>query len=398
MTDTSQSLAAVPTPPNRHRQLVDRDTVDPLGLGPLTTLPLVPEELRRKHSVVVPADGRFKQAARFLQALWREDRELPIGRYRDGNGKMRRLGSMITPAAGDLGANFIDPDDLPVVNRELIYREVGAIYDLDRLKRNLLSSQPLVFNAAACLKRDLALATRVFAELLPGLIAEVTQVFFEHSGGRGDPRLTRDNTAFDLAVRGRSATGSRVFVGLEFKYSEGCLEPVPRFTGCYDALAPTTGLFVDPTDPDLRANPIQQLFRLHCHAAAILKQDLADTAVLAVVAPEHNKIVQAAADAYGCHLLDPRQGWIPFATITLERLFAALAAAGRPEHARRLHRRYTDWWLVDGELDLAGLSTVAVESPTGPEPHTEPAAAGSRSVRGHAPPQPVTSTRSRKRP
>lgn len=370
------------------------DILDPAGLGPMPTLPLLPEALRRAHAVHVPADGRFKQAARMLQALYREDRGIPIGRYRDGNGKLRRLGSMISTQAGDQGANIIDPDDLPVVTRELIYREIGAVYDIDRLKRNLLSSQPLVFNTCSCLKRDLALATRVFAELLPGLIAEVTHVLFEHAPGRDGPRsvhasagsrpasATRDHTAYDLAVRGRSSTGARVLVGLEFKYSESCLEPVPRFTGNYDALAPRTELFIDAADRKLRANPVQQFFRQTCLAAAALELGLADTAMVVVVAPQHNLSVHSATDAFAGHLRDPERGRVPFRVITLERLFAALVAAGRPEHARRLYRRYCDFWLIDGELELAAVPTVPAAATT--DPDTPPSAPGSRRMKARS--------------
>ena len=40
---------------------------DPYEIGPLPRVPLNPEALRRGHRVLVPADTRFKAAARFLQ-------------------------------------------------------------------------------------------------------------------------------------------------------------------------------------------------------------------------------------------------------------------------------------------------------------------------------------------
>lgn len=328
------------------------DPLDPAGLGPLPQVPLLPEALRRKHKVFVEADARFRANARFLQALWREDRGIPIGVHEDQRGRRCALGSRISAAAGRAGTNFIDPAILPVVNRELTYREVGAVYELDRLSTNLLSSQPLVFNACATLKLDLVLATRVLAELLPGYLREVTEVLFEHSPGRGDPRFTQDGTAFDLALRGRSDTGEGVTVYWEWKYSESCQEPVPRFSGRFDAIAPGAGLFVDPANPRLRSNPVQQFFRQHCLAATTLDQGLTDRAVLVLVAPRLNHTVWAAASAYASQLLDPVGGRVPFVPVTLERFFGALAAAGAVTQAQALHRRYTDFWLVDGELQL----------------------------------------------
>lgn len=320
---------------------------------PLRPLPLIPEAIRRRHHAFVSTDGRFKQAARFLQTLWREEQGLPMGCYRDGSGKPRKLGSVLTAKAGQLGGNFLDPEFLPVVNRALIYREIGAVYDLDRLRRNLLSSQPLAFNLFVPLALDHTLATRMCAALFPGVLTEVTQVTFEHSPGRGDPRHTGDGTAFDVVIRGRTPEGSRGLIAIEIKYSETAYEALPRFTGCFDAIAPRVDLFRSPTDPRLRANPIQQLFRQHCLAATILEQDLADTVVLALFAPAHNHLVQAAARTHADHLLDPVRGRIPFVPLTLEQGFAALAEAGRPAHARALHRRYTDFGRLEAAVSAA---------------------------------------------
>ena len=71
-----------------------RAVLDPSGLGPIDRVPLIPEAARRRHHVFVPADHRFKAAARFLQALWREDRGLAMGTHvnRREPHRPRRLG------------------------------------------------------------------------------------------------------------------------------------------------------------------------------------------------------------------------------------------------------------------------------------------------------------------
>jgi hypothetical protein len=48
---------------------------------PIHHLPLVPAEVLKKHCVHEPLDTRFRSAAGLLQALWREDRDLPIDSY-----------------------------------------------------------------------------------------------------------------------------------------------------------------------------------------------------------------------------------------------------------------------------------------------------------------------------
>lgn len=332
-----------------------RAILDPSELGPIARVPLISEAARRRHRVFVPADHRFKAAARFLQALWREDRGLAMGTHVDRRTphRPRRLGSRISAAAGALGANFLHPDILAVVTRALAYREPGAAYDVDRLKTNLLSSQPLAFNLFGLLARDFALATRFVSELLPGTLTEVSDILFEHSPGRGDPRFTADRTAYDVVLRGRDATGARALVCIEIKYSEAGHEPAPPPHPRHTEIARATpGLFVDADDPILTGPACQQLYRQHCLASAMLKAGLAEKATLAFIAPTHNQLAHAAAATYTRQLTDPQGGPIPFVPLTLEHAFAALAAAGLPDHARALHRRYTDWWLVDGELDL----------------------------------------------
>jgi hypothetical protein len=48
---------------------------------PFQQLPIIPPHVLKKHRVHEPLDTRFRSAARLLQALWREDRGLPLGNY-----------------------------------------------------------------------------------------------------------------------------------------------------------------------------------------------------------------------------------------------------------------------------------------------------------------------------
>ncbi|MEE7504043.1 PGN_0703 family putative restriction endonuclease [Methylobacterium mesophilicum] len=359
------------------RAATARAVLDPSGLGSIDRVPLIPEAARRQHRVFVPADHRFKAAARFIQALWREDRGLAIGTHVDRRRphRPRRLGSRLSTAAGALGANFIHPDIVPVVARALAYREPGAAYDVDRLRTNLLSSQPLAFNLFGLLARDPQLATRFVAELFPGTLTTVTDILFEHSPGRGDPHFTADRTAYDVVMRGRDATGARALLCIEMKYSEAGHEPAPPPHPRHAQIARTApGLFVDPDDPTLTGPACQQLYRQHCLASAMLKTGLAETAMLAFIAPTHNQLARTAAATYTRQLADPQAGPIPFMPTTLEHAFAALATVGLPDHARALHRRYTDFWLVDGELDLA-TTPALTPTPVPAATLTEPTAA-----------------------
>jgi hypothetical protein len=90
---------------------------------PIHQLPLIPATILKQHRVHEPLDPCFRSAARLLQALWREDRGLPIGSYVGEDGKRRKLGSRIAEAAGKAGGNFLTPEIAHTARRETAYRE-----------------------------------------------------------------------------------------------------------------------------------------------------------------------------------------------------------------------------------------------------------------------------------
>jgi hypothetical protein len=240
------------------------------------------------------------------------------------------------------------------VQREVIYRQVGALIDERRLWTNLLSSMPLCFNLLGLLKLDLDLATRVLHLVRPTLgIHRVTSVRFEHSPGRGDMSLTGDGTAFDALITYETVQSRTGFVAIEVKYSEAGHEPSPTIRPRYDEIASTSGLFVDPSSRTLRANPLQQLFREHCLAQAMLVRQDYDEGCFIGIAPRLYQPMQGAIRVYEAYLNEAKPRQISFQSVTLEQVIAAMAQAGEDAYARALHRRYTDFWLVDGEIELA---------------------------------------------
>jgi hypothetical protein len=203
---------------------------------PIHQLPLIPANILKKHHVHEPLDTRFRSAARLLQALWREDRDLPIGSYVNEGGKRRKLGSRITEAAGRGGGNFLTPEIAHIARRETAYREIGALIDAERLATNLLSSMPLTFNLLAPWMQALEPASGYLIELLPAFTGSAHQLLFEHSPGRGNSKFTGDYTAFDALIRYTDFHGRNGFVAFEIKYSEIMREPMPELKPRYDEL------------------------------------------------------------------------------------------------------------------------------------------------------------------
>jgi hypothetical protein len=198
----------------------------------------------------------------------------------------------------------------------------------------------------------------------------VTNILFEHAPGRRSSRYTGDSTAFDLLVRYRTAQGRIGFVAIELKYSEGMLEPLAEARARYDELSRASGLYGDPDSPALRKSPLQQLWREHLLAQSMVEQGLYAEGMLVLIGPEHNWRVQSAGELYRAQLAETSPQRVRFVCLTLEQVVQAMAEAGQPEHAKALHRRYCDFWLVDGEIEL--ISHGVTEHDSRPKPGETP--------------------------
>jgi hypothetical protein len=304
-------------------------------------VPFVPRRTLAKHKAYEATDNRFRAAARLRQALLREQRGWRIGHYLTPRGTRRKLGNYIAPDP-EQAANFITPEVACLARREIAFREDGAFIDETRLWRNLLSSAPAVFNFFGPLKNDLRLATRVLRYLCPDLVHRVTEILFEHSPARRHPAFTHDQTAFDALFKCRLIDGQEGFVAVELKYTESMAEPPARLRPRYDELSRSSGLYRDPEHPSLRTNPLQQFWRQHLLAHAMIENGLYRTGRFLVIAPTHNNPVQQATDLYRQQLADPPPS-IAFDAVTLESVVAAIKRAGAVEIASLLHERHCDY-------------------------------------------------------
>ncbi|HQN52465.1 MAG TPA: hypothetical protein PK913_15560 [Phenylobacterium sp.] len=305
-------------------------------------LPLVPEAILRQHKVHEPHDTRFRAAARLLQALWRDRRDIPMGFYVNGKGRKTALGSRLSAFAAAAGANFLSPDLQRLTRRELAYREPGAMIDEHRVWSNMLSSMPLTFNLFGGLKLNRDLAHAVCRTLWPELVQDICHIQFEHSPGRGDRTFTDDGTAFDVLLSCRDAQGAKTFVAIEVKYSEAMVEPAARGRPRYEELSETCGLYHDPADPTLRTSPYQQLWREHMLAEQLISSGLYDRGVFVCLAPRLNHQVQQACVGYAQKLFE-RDGACGFDALPLEEMIGTIREAGAEDFAAALHERYSDF-------------------------------------------------------
>ena len=309
-------------------------------------VPFIPTKTLRQYKVYDGGDDRFRSASRLRQALFREEHSWPIGRYTTARGTKRKMGNYLSEAAADEGANFISPEIAKLVRREVAYREDGALIDETRLRTNLLSSQPAVFNFFGGLKLDLDLASATLQSIAPDFVGEVSEVLFEHSPARRDPRFTNCRTAFDVLVKCGTVQHQNGFIAIELKFSETLQESPAALRPRFDELSRLSGLYKDPDHPALRSNPLQLFWRQHMLATAMIMNGLYSCGRFIVVAPRYNLHVQEAVHEYRQHLAG-NDGAVEFDLVSFDDLTKCIARAGGEELSRALHARYCDFKAVD---------------------------------------------------
>lgn len=222
--------------------------------------------------------------------------------------------------------------------------------DEKRLYYNYLASTPLTFNLFGPLRFDLELATRAVRTLLPA-VQRVTGIKFEHNPSRRDPTLTMDNTAFDafLICEARVDDDGRLsnrhgsiqtgFVGVEVKYHEDlCVKPAV-YRDEYERVAKAMRCFQDPTARVLRQAPLEQLWRDHLLAGAMVLAGRYSWGLYAFVYPAANYRCQAAARAYASELRDSST----FVRWTLEEFVAVIRFHASSAWVTDIEARYLEF-------------------------------------------------------
>jgi len=303
------------------------------------------KELLLQHDVAIGTDNAFQQRARLLQALWREGRRLPAGVRTSG----APLGSRLPLLSAKEGLSNFLTDNIRRAVRECVAAKQagsGQLIDEDRLYANLLSSQPLCFNMFGELQADLDLATGVCAELWPGRVDEVTAVRFEHSPGRGDVAYTADRSAFDVFIEHTLPSGGSGFISIEVKYHENLKVGAAEFRPRYEEVARDMGCFGEQHLPSLRRPPLEQIWRDHLLAGAMLASGVWKSGLYVFLHPDGNVHCARAAATYA-ECLTSRES---FDTLTLERFVEVVQHHVRDGWATDLRERYLGWEQIDALL------------------------------------------------
>ncbi len=286
------------------------------------------------------AERPWQRILRLGQALWREDRGLPIG-YKDDT----PIGSWIESTyARASGGNFLSPTIRERVLLDLATFKDGERVDQDHLFGNLLSSQALCYNLFAELAENLSAATLLARKWLDS-VSRVTQIRFEFSPGRGDLRFTGTRSAFDVFVEYVTQTGGEGFIGIEMKYHEsleaGSQNQVRDRT--LD-VARSSGAFLDAEDRRLRQLPLSQLFLDHTLALSMLQdpESMWDEGCFCLMYPTANKSASEAAAQYSGLVRDFEQSH--FVAMTLDDTVSSLRRLADEPWIRQFDLRYLRQW------------------------------------------------------
>ncbi len=259
--------------------------------------------------------GRIKKA-RIHQGWWRAF-VLKQEQGRRPNSKDKKICSTVPDYDGYLG-NFITPEigqlalDVAAIHNDPSRKSAGII-QIDRLKNNLLSSQPLCFNFFGMLAFDHKFALEVIQQFFPE-ITNFREVKFEFAP-TPKTKFTGDNSAYDVALE-VEIDGKIGLIGIECKYTES-FSPKEYRSERYKKLYDVSRNFVGSYQ-ELTTSRFNQLFRNQMIAESLLQNNVYSFVKTALFCDDEDKSAQATAQDFGALLRSK------FTTITFMDLITAM--------------------------------------------------------------------------
>jgi hypothetical protein len=324
---------------------------------------------------VLASDNAWQQRARLLQIHWA--RELSEGGDAPAFNTAHPWKIAHTEDAPYLGdANFLSETIADEVRRALAPQpgQPDQVMEPVRLRTNLLSSQPLCFNAfgefsAPGRQRE---ATAILGRLWPDLVGRVTGIRYEHNPHRGAEGLTGTESAFDVFVDCVTPEGELAFVGIEVKYHESMNDTAPAKEAKREEIRGPRLLALERSaqrvgrdlDELLTNQPgerkVWQVWMDHSLALAMLNTEIQDAhscipaysrGAFVMLFPEHNIQVQGSYNRYKELLKgsDVREDTLRFCTLEQFQKTCLEVLPDAP-WVSDLNRRYLDTALVDALL------------------------------------------------
>lgn len=244
--------------------------------------------MRDKIGNIVESEDKRIKTARIHQGWWRA---FVLGENQGPrpNNQNKTICNTVD-GDNDFEGNFLSIEIAEVVNEVLRKRQKDApgLIQEDRLRNNLLSSQPLCFNFFGLFYQDKQFAKTVLAQFYPE-ISEVKNILFEFAPTPKE-LFTNDNSAYDVAIE-VVANGEVGLIGIECKYTESFSQKeyrTERYQQIYNSSKAFSGSYQEFT-----SSKYNQLFRNQLIAESLLqynKYSFVNTALFC--APEDNAAQQ----------------------------------------------------------------------------------------------------------
>ena len=253
-----------------------------------------------------PDVTEFKRRARWQQAWWRVQRDLPMGEHRAPRSTVPTPnGSRVDETwARESGCNFLSPAIRRAVATRLGRPQPHQTLSEGRLWADLLSSMPLCFNLFGELDSDHARLAAAVDKLWPDHPGDPDHLQFEWSPGRRDPLYLNNRSAFDAAVVLRLGHGERGVIGIETKYHEDIRrerspDPESRLPR-YREVTERSHVFRSGWEAKLIGTDLQQFWLDHLLVLSMLQHPNAGWSWgrFSVVYPACNPSVRDAAARY----------------------------------------------------------------------------------------------------
>lgn len=218
---------------------------------------------------VAPNDSRFAARMRFHQS-WYRHYVLHLSPGANPAARGHIYGNMLRDKDGTAGRNFLT-DDIHKLAEKRMSDKTGTV-ECERLRRNMLSSQPMCFNLFGPAANDPSFGTQLFSGL-PGLPSDiqVRKICFEFAPDR--TTHLDDKTAFDAFVDYARPGGSRGFIAIETKLTEPFSRASYDFAPRYSQWKKTPGWWwKHGTEVAFADKSVNQIWRNHLLAFAHLHQ------------------------------------------------------------------------------------------------------------------------------
>jgi hypothetical protein len=317
-------------------------------MKPAQGLPWDHDDLR------VAGDTEWRAGCRLLQTWWRQE-VLGVSAYgphaksNDPATVPRLVGSTLALDAPP-EANFVDLQVLAEVEARLNQKGWGGLVSEDRVRRNLLSSQPLAFNLFGSLKQHPRAVLAWLSSI--GIDAVEAEVRIEWA----PPRKAHLGTgsAFDAAVIYLTAAGVKGLVAVEVKYSEDLeAQRIAPNDHVLDATR-TNGHWRTGSSDPLREPRLSQIWlnALLAQSCALnMEEGITEDLTVVMACAADTKALRATADVRA-ELADPAGlMWCPF-----ESVLSSLGAVEETNEWTDWFRlRYLDFAPVADQLSLTDL-------------------------------------------